>query len=80
MKIVETRKKTSISKSSASQELDRTRLKVDDLDRFFGYEDNIGCLLGDNRGVPSYYGRKDIAAFLTRIPLSAIPWKKYKLN
>ncbi len=34
----------------------------------------------DNREVPSYYGRKDIAAFLARIPLRAIPWKKYTLN
>jgi Phosphoesterase family len=27
----------------------------------------------DNRGVPTYYGRKDIATFLAKIPLKAIP-------
>ena len=40
----------------------------------------IVLMAQDNRGVPSYYGRKDIAAFLARIPLRAIPWKKYTLN
>jgi hypothetical protein len=40
----------------------------------------IVLMAQDNRGVPSYYGRKDIAAFLARIPIRAIPWKKYTLN
>jgi phospholipase C len=34
----------------------------------------------DNRGVPTYYGRKNIATFLAKIPLKAIPWKTYTLN
>jgi hypothetical protein len=28
-------------------------------------------------GVPSYYGRKDIVAFLANIDFRRIPWKKY---
>lgn len=34
----------------------------------------------DGRGVPTWYGRRDIVRFLRNVPLSAIPWKKYTLN
>lgn len=31
----------------------------------------------DSWGRPTYYGRQDIARFLSRVPLSAIPWREY---
>jgi len=34
----------------------------------------------DSRGIPTYYGRKDIVDFLASIPLQSIPWKEYTLN
>jgi hypothetical protein len=34
----------------------------------------------DNRGVPTYYGRPDIAKFLSNVPMRAIPWREYTLN
>ena len=34
----------------------------------------------DARGQPTYYGRQDIAHFLARVPVSAIPWRQYTLN
>ena len=34
----------------------------------------------DEKGTPSYYGRKDIAQFLVTVPLENIPWKKYTLS
>lgn len=34
----------------------------------------------DTAGRPTYYGRKDIAHFLSRLPVRAIPWKRYTLN
>lgn len=34
----------------------------------------------DSRGIPAYYGRKDIVNFLKNVPLSAIPWKEYYFN
>ncbi len=34
----------------------------------------------DHRGVPSYYGRKDISSFLAKVPLRAIPWREYTYN
>lgn len=29
------------------------------------------------RGVPTYFGRRDIVRFLTTVPLGAIPWKEF---
>lgn len=34
----------------------------------------------NSAGVPTYYGRKDIAKFMAKVPLHAVPWKKYTLN
>jgi hypothetical protein len=34
----------------------------------------------DSRGRASYYGRSDISKFMARVPLNAIPWKRYTLN
>ncbi len=34
----------------------------------------------DSRGRPTYFGRRDIANFLARVPFSAIPWKRYTFN
>lgn len=31
----------------------------------------------DSRGTPTYWGRSDIAKFLSRVPLYRIPWKEY---
>jgi hypothetical protein len=31
-------------------------------------------------GIPTYYGRKDIVAFLANIQISRIPWKKFTFN
>ena len=34
----------------------------------------------DHRGRPTYYGRSDIAKFLSRVPFQAIPWCEYTCN
>ena len=34
----------------------------------------------DARGTPTYLGRPDLARFLSRVPLSAIPWREYSVN
>jgi hypothetical protein len=31
----------------------------------------------DSRGVPTYFGRPDIARFMASVPMSAVPWKTY---
>lgn len=32
----------------------------------------------DARGTPTYYGRQDIVRFMSSVPLSAVPWRKYR--
>ncbi len=34
----------------------------------------------DSRGKPTYYGRRDIAKFMARVPVSAVRWKEYTAN
>jgi hypothetical protein len=34
----------------------------------------------DGHGRPIYFGRQDIARFMSSIPLSAIPWREYTIN
>ena len=34
----------------------------------------------DGRGRPTYYGRPDIARFLSSVPLRNIPWREYTIN
>lgn len=31
----------------------------------------------DGRGAPTFFGRPDIARFMSRVPLKAIPWREY---
>lgn len=32
----------------------------------------------DARGRAEYYGRRDIVRFMANVPLSAVPWKRYR--
>jgi len=34
----------------------------------------------DFQGTPTYYGRRDIAEFLSNVPLHSIPWQEYTLS
>ncbi len=40
----------------------------------------IVLMAQDVSGRPTYWGRKDLAQFLSRVPLQAIPWEEYTLN
>ena len=40
----------------------------------------IVLMAQDARGVPTYYGRRDIVDFLSKTPMEAIPWKEYSYN
>jgi len=40
----------------------------------------IVLMAQDGRGVPTYYGRRDLARFMSSVPLRAIPWKEYTIN
>lgn len=34
----------------------------------------------NTRGIPTYFGRRDIVQFLSNVPLNRIPWKKYTIQ
>ena len=34
----------------------------------------------DSRGIPTYYGRKDICRFLANTDFRRIPWREYSYN
>lgn len=34
----------------------------------------------DHSGSPKFYGRCDIAGFMTRVPVESIPWTKFSLH
>lgn len=34
----------------------------------------------DGRGRPTYFGRSDIARFMSGVPLRAIPWREYTVS
>ena len=40
----------------------------------------IVLMAQDSHGRPTYYGRRDISRFLSRVPVRAIPWREYTLH
>lgn len=34
----------------------------------------------DARGVPTYFGRQDIARFMAKVSIAAVPWKQYSFG
>lgn len=34
----------------------------------------------DSRGRPTFYGRPDIARFMSSVPVNRIPWREYSIN
>ncbi|GAA6622966.1 hypothetical protein [Scytonema sp. NUACC26] len=40
----------------------------------------IVLMAQDFRGVPTYYGRRDIYQFMANIPIQCVPWKEYTLS
>ena len=34
----------------------------------------------DGHGQPTFYGRPDLARFMSNVPVSAIPWKRYTIH
>ena len=40
----------------------------------------IVLMAQNSSGTPTYYGRKDIVAFLSKLHISQIPWKKFTFS
>jgi hypothetical protein len=58
---------------------DANQLIVSFQQSFFG-DMPVVLMAQNSRGVPTYYGRRDIANFLSQVPLQAIPWKQYTIG
>jgi hypothetical protein len=37
----------------------------------------IVLMVQDGRGRPTYWGRPDIVRFLAKVPVNALPWKRF---
>jgi hypothetical protein len=40
----------------------------------------IVLMAQDSRGRPTFFGRQDLARFMSRVPLQAVRWKEYTLS
>lgn len=40
----------------------------------------IVLMAQDGRGRPTYYGRRDIAQFMSKVPIHRVPWKEYSIG
>ncbi len=45
---------------------------------FVGYP--VVLMAQNYKGAPTYYGRRDIAKFLSHVPVNGITWREYTLN
>ena len=39
----------------------------------------IVLMAQNSRGIPTYWGRKDIVNFFSRVPVHCIPWREYSV-
>ncbi|GLR50480.1 hypothetical protein KYK30_01765 [Shinella yambaruensis] len=46
--------------------------------RVFGIP--VVLMAQDSRGRPTYYGRPDIAKFMSSVSIHRIPWREYTIN
>lgn len=68
-----------IVKSHIVQIQNEARDTIKNLSKFFpGIP--VVLMAQDSRGIPTYYGRPDIAKFLSSVPIRAIPWKEYTFS
>lgn len=40
----------------------------------------IVLMAQNSGGAPTYYGRKDLVQFLSKVSMRAIPWKEYRIT
>jgi hypothetical protein len=34
----------------------------------------------NSRGIPTYYGHRDISQFMSNLPIQCVPWKEYTID
>jgi hypothetical protein len=41
---------------------------------------SVVLMAQDYRGVPTYYGRRDLSVFMASVPLGCVPWDEYTIS
>lgn len=41
---------------------------------------SVVLMAQDHRGVPTYYGRRDISQFMANVPIECVPWAEYRIG
>lgn len=67
-----------IVKQHALNDLSRRDSLVSEASRAFGGIPTV-LMAQDASGRARFYGRRDIVDFMAKVPLSAVPWKRYRL-
>lgn len=67
-----------VKRSAFSNSADRNELAAE-LSALFGGVPAV-LMAQDTRGVPEYYGRRDIVRWLANVPFEALPWKEYTFS
>ncbi len=67
-----------IVKQHALTDLSRRDSLVAQASRAFGGIPTV-LMAQDASGRARYFGRRDIVDFMANVPLSAVPWKRYRL-
>lgn len=67
-----------VKRSAFSNSAGRNELAAE-LSALFGGVPAV-LMTQDARGVPEYYGRRDIVRWLANVPFEALPWKEYTFS
>jgi hypothetical protein len=67
-----------VVKQHALNDMSRRDSLVSEASRAFGGIPTV-LMAQDASGRARYYGRRDLVDFMAKVPLSAVPWKRYRL-
>lgn len=67
-----------VKRSALSSHVGRDELAAE-LSALFGGVPTV-LMTQNSRGVPEYYGRRDIVNWLANVPFEALPWKEYTFS
>lgn len=67
-----------VVKQHALNDPSRRDFLVSEASRAFGGIPTV-LMAQDASGRARYYGRRDIVDFMAKVPLAAVPWKRYRL-
>lgn len=67
-----------VVKPYIAQNLNEAATAIQSFTSVFGVP--VVLMAQDSRGRPIYFGRRDIANFMSKVPLHLVRWKEYTIN